>query len=190
MPKGRRSRPNRERGTRRTPRPNRTAFPAHDFDEAWFHRYREFSRARYVDLTRIEDRRRWHPDMRWPTFPRGLTGLRTRILVVPDRHPLAKFQTYGGKYRLGEVFKKRGRTYAVRSQQQQQYYDKYGGKYFATQLGVRTIPKRIGFHMPWQVIVCVRRRRRREVLHALRIAGGRGAARARKHRTSETEVVC
>lgn len=39
------------------------------------------------------------------------------------------------------------------------------------------LPYRIGFVKPERILICVRRKIRREVLHALKIAGGRGFKR-------------
>lgn len=188
MPKRRRSSRNPERGPRRPAR-SRSAPGPDLFDEAWLTRFREFSRARYVDLTSVEDRRRWNPNSRWAPA-KNVLGLRTRVVVVPEKHRLARFATYGMRVPLSHLYKYRNRKYAVRSQRPEYQYDRYGGKQLVTSLGVRTVPKRIGFHMPWQVIICVRRRRRREVMHALGVAGSSGAGRAPKRHNAYSEVVC
>lgn len=43
------------------------------------------------------------------------------------------------------------------------------------------VPHEVGFQDPQKVLVCVRRKRRREVLHALRKAGKRGQKRPRRN---------
>lgn len=54
-----------------------------------------------------------------------------------------------------------------------------------------SIPHRIGFEVPRQVVLCVRRQRRREIMHALGVAGRGGVGRGRKRRTNEySEVGC
>lgn len=53
------------------------------------------------------------------------------------------------------------------------------------------LPSRIGFRVPDHVAMCVRRKRRREVLHALGIAGRKGVGRGRKQTRNEfSEVGC
>lgn len=197
MPKRRRTSRTPERNRRRIARRDQSAPGLRSFDDAWLARFREFSRARYVDLTSVEDRRRWDPNSRWPT-PKNVRGLHTRIVVVPEGHKLARHLTYGGRYRLGDLQKRWRNVYQVRDWSERDVYDRHGGKQRVTPLGVRTVPKRIGFHMPWQVIVCVRRKRRREVIHALHglnRKGGGGRARKlgrrdNRRRTAETEIVC
>lgn len=49
--------------------------------------------------------------------------------------------------------------------------------------------ERIGFFTPSKVAICVRRKIRREVLHALKIAGGRGHFRKRR-RSFYSSVRC
>lgn len=54
-----------------------------------------------------------------------------------------------------------------------------------------SLTPRIAFAEPKRVAVCVRRHRRREVLHALGIAGGKGAGLHRKRRRNEwSDVSC
>lgn len=54
-----------------------------------------------------------------------------------------------------------------------------------------TIPHQIGFVEPKRVVICVRRQRRREVLHALRVAGRGGVGRGRKRHTNEySQISC
>lgn len=54
-----------------------------------------------------------------------------------------------------------------------------------------SVPMSVGFEVPENVVHCVRRKRRREVLHALGIAGGRGLGRNRRqHRNEFSEVGC
>lgn len=54
-----------------------------------------------------------------------------------------------------------------------------------------SLSHRIGFEVPRQVVVCVRRKRRREVMHALGKAGRGGVGRGRRRRTNEfSEIGC
>lgn len=54
-----------------------------------------------------------------------------------------------------------------------------------------SIPHRIGFEVPRQVVLCLRRKRRREIMHALGKAGRGGVGRGRKRRTNEfSEIGC
>lgn len=196
MPKRRRSRRTPERDRRNIAR-SRSATDPSDFDEAWFTRFREFSRAAYVDLSTVEDRRRWHPNARWPRFT--MSGLRPRVLVVPQGHKLQKYWTYGGNVPLSHIYHRAGlhKRRMIREWSKEERRDRYGVPYLAEVYSTRLSP-RVGFHLPWQVIVCVRRRRRREVMHALHLhpPGGRGALKklvrsfARPRRNESTEVVC
>lgn len=163
------------------------------FNDEWLGRIREDPSIRYVDLSDVEDRRRYHPDNLRP--PLTVRGLRTRIIVVPDRHPLARHgPTYGGKYTLDEVLRHERQKGKPRFRWTTRRW-RYGNvKTYTRDLEV---PRRLGFHMPWQVIICVRRRRRREVMHALRIAGkvlkgkgGGGSFRFKVRRNYYSEVRC
>lgn len=51
------------------------------------------------------------------------------------------------------------------------------------------VPRRVAFALPTQVAICVRRKVRREVLHAIRVAGrtGRGGKR---HRNAYSNIKC
>lgn len=51
------------------------------------------------------------------------------------------------------------------------------------------VPARIGFVAPTSVLVCVRRRTRREVLHAYRRVGA-GTRRRRARRSTYSNIVC
>lgn len=167
-----------------------------DFDENWLSDIRERFDARYIDLTRYEDRRRWHPDNLKPytqqPLPRTLRGRAPRIVIVPERHRLAKYATYGEKYKLGEVYaRKRGlKRHLMREWEETPLVDKYGHGYSAKLFNTRISP-RVGFHLPWQVIICVRRQKRREVMHALNFAGKSGLGRGKKqNRNRYSEVRC
>lgn len=48
----------------------------------------------------------------------------------------------------------------------------------------RGLPGAIGFEDPSRVVICVRRQRRKEVLHAKRVAGARGLASPRRNEYS------
>lgn len=169
------------------------------FDDAWFSDIAERFDARYIDLTREEDRRRWHPSRLGPytaqPAPRGLLR-RPRIIIVPEGHRLARRQTYGGRFSLSEVLSNK---YLQRYRAWEETYADDPIEHHAqgwTRRGrfgkqVHELSKRVGFALPWQVIVCVRRKRRREVLHALNVAGGKGIAKGRRiRRTEYSEVRC
>lgn len=161
-----------------------------DFDEAWLNAVRENPGIRLVDLMRYEDRRRYAPRTieRYPKpeVPTARGWLhKPRIVIVPERSKLAKYATYGERYSLSDVW--RGRTY-----RESDYYagqtDPLGRVSHRLHRGVS---RRLGFHAPWQVIVCVRRKRRREVLHAIRVAGKRGVGRGKtQRRNSYSQVRC
>lgn len=182
------------RGARRSSARRQPA-PADVFDDEWLSDIRERFDARYIDLTRHEDRRRWHPDnLKAQTqrpLPRTLRGRHPRIVVVPEKHRLARLATYGGTVPLGRLFARRGdKRRLIREWQDQALVDPHGFKYHARVLNTRISP-RLGFHLPWQVIICVRRKKRREVMHALKIAGRKGVgAGKRQRRTEYSEVVC
>lgn len=54
-----------------------------------------------------------------------------------------------------------------------------------------SIPHRVGFEVPKDVVICLRRKRRREVLHALGKAGRGGIGRGRRRHTNEfSEIGC
>lgn len=156
------------------------------FDEAWLSRIRERFDARYIDLGSYQDRRRWHPSKLDPSYVPGPRGLRygARIIVVPEGHRLARFQTYGGRYSLRAI----QRGWAVRQRRMGHHWrplaphDWPYGSVRGHRLSERGPARRLGFHLPWQVIICVRRRRRREVMHAIGIAGKRGVGAGKKWR--------
>lgn len=182
------------RGSRRFTR-RQSAPPVHVFDDAWFASIRERRRARYVDLTSVEDRRRWSPQrlrsMGPEVYePRGL-DTRPRIVIVPEGHKLARHQTYGGRYSLKQILKferlRRPWSHVVGEPWQRSDW-RYGDvKAYAR----HPLSRSVGFTLPWQVIVCVRRKQRREVMHALKVAGKGGVGRGKKQRRTEfSEVRC
>lgn len=191
MPRSRRSNSG-GRVTNRNARRFRSAPPPSAFDDDWLSAYSQRSRNRYVDLTRYEDRRFWSPQSVNKLRVRTLGSIRgPRIVVVPEGHKLARKQTYGGRYSLQEVLDKRRK------------WQTYGGGWTRSQWEHgsadvwrrEVVSRRLGFHAPWQVIVCVRRQRRREVLMAnfLRRRGGMGSMvrRIRKVRRNEfSEIRC
>lgn len=152
------------------------------FDTSWLSRIRENPGVRLVDLMRYEDRRRYSPDTieQYPkpshTTARGWLG-KPRIVIVPEGHKLAKYQTYGGRYSLRDVW--HGKTYRESDYYAWERDPKFGRESNRLYKGVS---RRLGFHAPWQVVICVRRKRRREVMHALRIAGKRGVGRGKTQR--------
>lgn len=166
--------------------------PAALFDDEWLGFVRSPSyNWRYIDLTKYEDRRRWHPSNRdaWTKRP-GPRGLmqRPRVIVVPEGHRLARLQTYGGKYSLADVYSRVRYPSAGRAWESARERDLYGARDI-----LRNVKKygRVGFALPWQVVICVRRKRRREVMHALKIAGKRGVGAGKPQRRNEwSEVRC
>lgn len=192
MPRSRRS--NRQTGRDRS-RSLPTRAPSDPFDNDWLDNVRNRPSIRYIDLTRYEDRRLYDPGnvSAWSRDvrpPRGLNGP-PRVVVVPENSKLARLQTYGGRYTLDEVYNyaRKGRLHPSHPKGWQKAEWTYGN---APSYEYRNYPShRIGFHLPWQVIICVRRRRRRQVMFALRQAG-RGAKRHKKtyHRNAWSEVRC
>lgn len=186
------------RNARTRPAPDQaTRYPSlHDFDETWLNRVRENPGIRLVDLMRYEDRRRYNPvtieKYPKPEAPTARGWLhKPRIVIVPERSRLAKYATYGERYSLSDVW--RGKTYRESDYYAESsvYGDKYdvpGRRAYVLHKGVS---RRLGFHAPWQVIICVRRKRRREVLHAIRVAGKRGVGRNKtQRRNSYSQVRC
>ncbi len=164
----------------RSPRAPRVP-PASQFSAAWLRTIRENPGIRLVDLMRYEDRRRFSPETvgRFPrpevATARGWLG-KPRIVIVPEGHELSKYQTYGGKYSLREVWHghtyTRGMYYADETDPEGRKRNRLHG----------AVSARLGFHAPWQVVVCVRRKRRRNVLFANRIAGRSGVGRGKQWR--------
>lgn len=183
----------RSRRTRRARSPRRSLGPpaprADDFDDIWLSRIRERFDARYIDLTKIEDRRRWHPDNLGPPI-RTLRGMRgPRILIVPEGHKLARLQTYGGRHSLRSIV----HEWHTKQRKRKEVWQQSDWPYGSLNVKARhAFPeRRLGFALPWQVIICVRRKRRREVMHALKIAGARGIGKGKPRHTDEyTQVRC
>lgn len=186
-------------GGRGGPNPSaRNSAPTDIFDDAWLQRIRERTDARYIDLTKLEDRRRWHPARLGPftgkPLPRGLR-FRPRIVIVPEGHRLARHQTYGGRYSVRGLlhawkFRRRAVPFAwMRMRPDEWAYGSVTGH--RLHFGTDGLSRRVGFALPWQVVVCVRRQRRRQVMHALGIAGRRGVgAGKRRHMDEYTGVRC
>lgn len=171
--------------------PNRSlGSPAPDaFDTNWLARIRERLDTRYIDLTRIEDRRLWAPDKTWSP-PKNIFHGSPRIVVVPQGHRLARFATYNQKYTLMDIYRRKIQRPSYSQWAKERRIDKHGVPYVA-ELNDTRISPRVGYHLPWQVIVCVRRKRRREVIHALNIAGRSGVGKGkRRRRTTQTEIRC
>lgn len=128
------------------------------FDEAWLSAIERRPGSFEIDLDKVEDRRRWSPERvnRWSPYkhlrPLTVHGNRPRIVVVPEKHRLAKYQTYKGRY--------------YRS----------------------NLPRTVGFSLPWNVVICVRRKVRREVIFAAGKSGRNGKKPYR--RTEYSEVRC
>lgn len=162
-----------------------------DFGDPWLEEFRERG-GRYADLTSASDRRRWHPSSRWPERVQGLRW-RPRIVIVDERSPLARHQTYGGRYSLADVVRRRPTKQSRRYGESRTWvHDRQRGPHGVHDvIKYDSLPHRVGFTLPWQVIICVRRKRRREVLHALRFTGKGATRRMRFRRNNEySEVRC
>lgn len=162
------------------------------FDDEWlgYIKSPQFN-WQYIDLTNYEDRRRWSPSGRntWTKRdgPRSFIG-RPRIIVVPERHRLARLQTYSGKYTIGQVLDRPRYGRAGRSWEDAVERGAHGNRVVRRNV-LKT--SRLGFALPWQVVICVRRKRRQQVLHALNIAGKRGLGAGKKqHRNEYSEIRC
>lgn len=186
----------RGRGSSSTANPSvvrRNRYSVRDFDDNWLHRYAERQYSNFVDLTQYEDRRRWHPSkLRFHPMGPAPQGLQTRprIVIVPEGHSLARLAPYGGRVLLPKLLRKekRIRRRSLDYPTEQKLRDKYFRPYSAY-VGDH-LSRRVGFQHPWQVIICIRRQRRREVIFALG-RGGKGGKRRRKvHRNFYSEVRC
>lgn len=170
---------------RRLPRPS-------DFDDTWLNDFRERG-GQFADLTDFQDLRRWSPSSQWPSrpAPRGLVS-QPRIVIVPEGHKLARLQTYGGRYSYNRI---RYGKY-VKSKNVVRSYSRTWAKtidpiYGSDRVTYERLPHRVGFTLPWQVIICVRRKQRRSVFHALKLAGRRGFGKGKPRRTNHySEVRC
>lgn len=120
--------------------------------------------TQYKNLTVFEDRRTSWPDSYRPAFAQPRMAAQ---LVIG--HPNVNVHTRRFKNKLIT-----------------------GGFH---EIGRREVSKpltdRVAFAVPKSVAVCVRRSRRREVLHALGVAGGKGVGRNIKHHRNEwSEIGC
>jgi len=181
-------------GRRRSRSANSVAPPPSSFGNPWLQRWSETG-GRYIDLTKYEDRRRWSPESpQWPRSylpPRGLST-RPRIVIVGENDPLAYRSTYGGRYPLSDVLRNRVKSSKRYGKTNTWVKERQRGPHGVHDVLRRDeLPYRIGFTLPWQVIICVRRKRRREVLHALRFTG-KGATRLMRKRKNKfySEVRC
>lgn len=154
------------------------------FDDDWLNSVREGD-PDFIDLGSVEDRRRYAPGRIKPA--KTVRGLRARIVVVPEGHRLARLQTYGGRYSINEV-RASNQRYPLRKKARWQLSEWIYGNVRAYALH-DDVPKRVGFHMPWQVVICVRRKRRKEVLFAKRKTGAGARARVRR-RNEYSDVRC
>lgn len=112
-------------------------------------------------LSRIEDRRTFHPDRVRPA--RGLSRRAVRFMVSPPRASIRRATARGLHPSLLQ-------SRALRS-------------------SALSIPSGVSFHAPKTVLVCVRRKTRREVLFATNSTGK--GARARRRRQSEfSDIGC
>lgn len=171
---------------------NSVAPSINDFDEKWLRDIQERAYARFVDLTSIEDRRRWHPSNRTigGPAPRGLAATRPRIVIVPEGHPLARLAPYGGRVPLHKVLKRENRIRRrfLDDWSEKQRFDKHGGLYSSYMPD--HLSRRVGFQHPWQVMICIRRKQRKEVLHAFKKTGSGGGKQRRPRRNFWSEVRC
>lgn len=171
------------------------------FDRSWLSKIQEVPDIRYVDLTKIEDRRRYDPsNPSWQRAKgqpaRNLNGTFARVVVVPEGHSLARLQTYRGRYSLSQLYRyhaqNRLHPHHARGWQRVDNFADYRYGY-AHQTEYRNYPShKLGFALPWQVVICVRRKRRKEVIHALGIAGAAGVRRRRRtqRRNAYSEIRC
>lgn len=189
-----RRRSNRDRGRVASRNPNRTVAPRYsDFDENWLTQYSERQWSRLVDLTKLEDRRRWHPNrIRYlpaGPAPKALVG-RPRIVIVPEGHRLARKAPWGGTVPLREAIRRRSkqgaRDFRYDDWKEERFYDKYGSPYNA----YTTLSHRVGFKNPWQVMICVRRQKRREVIFAIGKGGKGGRSKRDVRRNEYSDVRC
>lgn len=164
-----------------------------DFDDRWLQQFSERQYARFVDLTRIEDRRRFHPN-RLRGLPGGPAPLgfqsRPRVVVVPEGHLLARLAPYGGRVPLARAIalEQRTRRRSLEYPTQKDYLDAYGGKYSA--YTGDHLSRRVGFQHPWQVMICIRRKQRKEVMFAIGRAGRGGGFQKKPRRNFWSEVRC
>lgn len=186
--------PRRRSGTRGrvTRRNSNPRLPLDEFDDEWLREYSERQFSEYIDLTKYEDRRRWHPS-KLRGIPPGpaLAGRITkpRVVVVPEGHRLARLAPYGGRVPLSSVLSREKRT---RRRSLDYFTEKtYRGPHGTYHsFGPDHLSRRVGFQHPWQVMICVRRRIRREVIFALN-KGGKGKAHKHHYRRNEhSEIRC
>lgn len=168
--------------------------PTDIFDDEWLAQYRERGSSRLIDLTNFEDRRRWHPDNMPPAGPAplGFTG-RPRVVIVPEGHRLARLAPYGGRVPLWKIYAgaytdKRMRRKSLEEWRESERIEPRGRRYQS--YGPDHISRRVGWQHPWQVMICVRRQRRKEVLHAMKKTGGRGGRMKKPRRNFWSEVRC
>lgn len=161
--------------------------PVEAFDDDWLNRIRSRPDIRFVDLTKIEDRRRWNPTQldRTKAPAKTIYGTRARIVVVPEGHRLARLQTYAGRLRLDQVIRGQGKLYSKPRwtkdawEQGPNYYP------YVRSYTYENVSSRIGFANPWQVVICVRRKRRKEVMFATGRAGKGGQKSPKRNWYSE-----
>lgn len=167
-----------------------------EFDAGWFHRFSRDTRVTWADLENPIDRRRFSPGKR--VWPDGFSDWDTnpyarnppRILIVPKGHRLSRFQTFGGRYNLyRDILAKWDHrwVHTERIPGNVIWNDRANRTHFRTGM-----PDTTRSHpLPWQVIVCVRRRKRKEVLHALDLLrGGSGGGGKKRKRSPDSEVRC
>lgn len=194
MPRRRSGNNSGERNARRNAR-SQPAPPADIFNDDWLRELTEIPDARYVDLGSETDRRTYAPDnlkgMARGGVVRKELRFRPRIVIVPEGHPLARKQTYGGRYSLRAI--KQG--WKVRRRSVPHFLRKYmpheWGYGNTTVYGRSSdeLSRRVGFALPWQVVICVRRKRRREVMFALKKTS-KGSGAKNRRRDEYSDVRC
>jgi len=175
-----------------------------DFDERWLRQYSERQWSRLVDLTKLQDRRRWHPNrlQNLPVgpAPRGLQNY-PRIVIVPEGHRLARLAPYGGRVRAEDIVGHaalggRARLYrgSLEWLEERRMRARGAGKSREDQVYDASVPahisRRVGWQHPWQVMICVRRKRRKEVMFAIGKAGAGGGMQRPPRRNFWSEVRC
>lgn len=185
------------RGARRTAN-SRVAPPASSFQEAWLRAFQERQYLAYADLTNIEDRRRYHPErllgLRIGPAPRSLLG-RPRVVIVPEGHRLSRLAPWGGRVPIAKALAReqrkafdRVRLRSLDYPTERQVFDAHGGLQRVYQGD--HLSRRVGFQHPWQVMICIRRKRRKEVIFAKGKAGSGKRKQKRPHRNFWSEVRC
>lgn len=163
------------------------------YDERWLAGVASDPRIRMVDLTTgsrvIIAAARGEPVSRKLNF-------QPRYIVVPEGHRLARLAPYRGTLPLRDALQRGSINFKFgidrRYEPAGESFRGFRHSYLRDDLSVHT--RRIGHQLPWQIMVCVRRKQRAQVLHALgSVVNGRGAGGSKldkPSRTSNSEIVC